>query len=98
MNPLQPCVAIPPTRCVTLDTELHYYSSVLVQPHHPHVLESQVVKVAVDGDTVDLSLWDTVCDDEYERLRPLSYPNANIFIITFAVDDPISLKNVSEKV
>jgi GTPase SAR1 family protein len=56
------------------------------------------MNVAVNRGTVDLDLWDTVCDDEHERLRPLSYPGTHIFIITFAMDDPISFANVSEKV
>jgi Ras family protein A len=56
------------------------------------------VNVETDGKMAELSLWDTICDDEHERLRPLSYPGTHVFIITFAIDDPESLKNVLEKV
>jgi Ras family protein A len=70
----------------------------LSQTHHPHVLENKAVNIAIGGDTVELSLWDIVYDDEHKRLRPISYPGTHIFIITFAIDDPVSLRNVLEKV
>jgi Ras family protein A len=74
------------------------HPSVFSQTHHPHVLENKTVNVAVDGDMVELSMWDIVYDDEHKRLRPISYPGTHIIIITFAIDDPVSLRNVLEKV
>jgi len=44
-----------------------------------------------------LSLWDTAGQEDYDRLRPLSYPDADVVLICFSVDSPDSLQNVSEK-
>jgi len=46
---------------------------------------------------VDLSLWDTAGQEDYDRLRPLSYPDADVILICFSVDSPDSLRNVHEK-
>ena len=54
--------------------------------------------VEVDGKHVELALWDSVSQDCYDRLRPLSYPGSHVVLICFAVDSPDSLDNVQEKV
>lgn len=36
--------------------------------------------------------------EEYERLRALSYPNTNVFIICFSISQPDSYENVTAKV
>ena len=46
---------------------------------------------------MNLSLWDTAGQEDYDRLRPLSYPDADVVLICFSVDSPDSLENVSEK-
>jgi hypothetical protein len=47
---------------------------------------------------VELALWDTAGQEDYDRLRPLSYPDSHVILICFAVDSPDSLDNVQEKV
>lgn len=44
-----------------------------------------------------LSLWDTVSDEGGDRLRPLSYPDSDIFLVCFSIDSPTSLANVRDK-
>jgi small GTP-binding protein len=46
---------------------------------------------------VELALWDTAGQEDYDRLRPLSYPDSHVILICFAVDSPDSLDNVQEK-
>lgn len=36
--------------------------------------------------------------EDYDRLRPLSYPDTNVLLVCFSVDSPDSLENVPEKV
>lgn len=50
--------------------------------------------VVVDGKRVELALWDTAGQEDYDRLRPLSYPDSHVILICFAVDSPDSLDNV----
>ncbi|KAJ1901139.1 GTP-binding protein Rho1 [Kickxella alabastrina] len=63
----------------------------------PTVFENYVADVEVDGRHVELALWDTAGQEDYDRLRPLSYPDSHVIIICFAIDSPDSLDNVQEK-
>jgi Ras family protein A len=42
----------------------------------------------------EIALWDTAGQEDYDRLRPLSYPDAHIIVMCFAIDSPDSLENV----
>ena len=64
----------------------------------PTVFENYVADVEVDGKHVELALWDTAGQEDYDRLRPLSYPDTHVILICFAIDSPDSLENVQEKV
>lgn len=44
-----------------------------------------------------LGLWDTAGQEEYDRLRPLSYPQTEIFLICFSLVEPTSFQNVKNK-
>ncbi|KAG8761976.1 GTP-binding protein Rho1 [Serendipita sp. 411] len=63
----------------------------------PTVFENYVADVEVDGRRVELALWDTAGQEDYDRLRPLSYPDSHVVLICFSVDQPDSLDNVQEK-
>lgn len=41
--------------------------------------------MVVDGVAVSLGLWDTAGQEDYDRLRPLSYPQTDVFLICFSV-------------
>ena len=62
------------------------------------MFENYVADVEVDQKHVELALWDTAGQEDYDRLRPLSYPDSHVILICFAVDSPDSLDNVQEKV
>lgn len=72
--------------------------TVAVQVYVPTVFENYVADVEVDNKHVELALWDTAGQEDYDRLRPLSYPDSHVILICFAVDSPDSLDNVQEKV
>lgn len=52
----------------------------------------------VDGKSVQLALWDTAGQEDYERLRPLAYSKAHVILVGFSIDTPDSLDNVKHKV
>ncbi|KAK7891325.1 hypothetical protein WMY93_023288 [Mugilogobius chulae] len=54
-------------------------------------------QVTVDSRTLSLNLWDTAGQEEYDRLRTLSYPQTNVFIICFSISSPASYENVQLK-
>jgi len=63
----------------------------------PTVFENYVADIEIDGKAIELALWDTAGQEDYDRLRPLSYPDTNVLLICFSVDSPDSLENVPEK-
>jgi Ras family protein A len=67
------------------------------QVYVPTVFENYVAEVEINGRIVELALWDTAGQEDYDRLRPLSYPDSHVILICFAIDSPDSLDNVQEK-
>jgi Ras homolog gene family, member A len=70
------------------------------QKYVPTVFENYITYPThpPSGKTVELALWDTAGQEEYDRLRPLSYPETDLIFVCFAIDCPNSLENVMDKV
>ncbi|KAI0743132.1 ras-domain-containing protein [Daedaleopsis nitida] len=65
--------------------------------YQPTIFENYVAEIRLDGKAVQLALWDTAGQEEYERLRPMSYSKSHVILIAFAIDTPDSLDNVTVK-
>ncbi|VDD95105.1 unnamed protein product [Enterobius vermicularis] len=63
----------------------------------PTVFETYVADITFRNKTIEFSLWDTAGQEDYDRLRPLSYPDTDIFLLCFAIDSLDSLENITEK-
>ncbi|KAJ2008074.1 GTP-binding protein Rho1 [Coemansia thaxteri] len=63
----------------------------------PTIFEEWVSEVQIQGRVVELALWDTAGQEDYDNVRYPCYNGASVVIICFSVDSPDSLDNVQEK-
>ncbi|CAD8164872.1 unnamed protein product [Paramecium octaurelia] len=63
----------------------------------PKVFENYTITTVVDGKKINLSLWDTAGQETYNRLRILSYGQADVFLIVFSIIDEQSFQNAVTK-
>ncbi|GAB4852605.1 Rac-like GTP-binding protein arac7 [Ancistrocladus abbreviatus] len=74
-----------------------YTSNKFPTDYIPTVFDNFSANVAVDGSIVNLGLWDTAGQEDYSRLRPLSYRGADIFVLAFSLISRASYENVLKK-
>ncbi|KAI9866820.1 MAG: Rho GTPase [Trichoglossum hirsutum] len=78
---------------------ISYSQGYFPEKYVPTVFENYITHTVhpATGKTVELALWDTAGQEEYDRLRPLSYPETDLIFVCFAIDCPNSLENVMDK-
>ncbi|ODV59300.1 Rho family protein [Ascoidea rubescens DSM 1968] len=67
----------------------------------PTVFEesSKIIQVEQNDRTyeINLSLWDTAGQEDFDRLRPLAYPDSDVILLCFSIDSDDTLRNASER-
>eukprot|EP00211_Chloroparvula_japonica_P015317 CAMPEP_0119132968 /NCGR_PEP_ID=MMETSP1310-20130426/12716_1 /TAXON_ID=464262 /ORGANISM="Genus nov. species nov., Strain RCC2339" /LENGTH=199 /DNA_ID=CAMNT_0007123637 /DNA_START=125 /DNA_END=724 /DNA_ORIENTATION=+ len=63
----------------------------------PTVFDNYEATIFVEGKEVKFSLWDTAGQEGYARIRTLSYPKTDIFLLAFSVANYPSFVNVKDR-
>ncbi|URE13394.1 rac-like GTP-binding protein [Musa troglodytarum] len=74
-----------------------YTSNKFPTDYIPTVFDNFSANVVAEGITVNLGLWDTAGQEDYNRLRPLSYRGADVFVLAFSLVSRASYENVLKK-
>ncbi|KAI9144893.1 ras-like protein family, member aa [Paraphysoderma sedebokerense] len=67
------------------------------QEYVPTVFENYSAPMKFNNKPVEFSLWDTAGQEDYDRLRPLSYPDSDVILVCFSLASKETWCNVLEK-
>ncbi|KAI8322135.1 cell division control protein 42 [Martensiomyces pterosporus] len=76
---------------------ISYTTNKFPSEYVPTVFDNYAVTVMIGDEPYTLGLFDTAGQEDYDRLRPLSYPQTDVFLVCFSVTSQASYENVREK-
>jgi len=76
---------------------MSYSSNTFDNSYIPTVFDNYAVSIALDNKYYNLNLWDTAGQEEYDKLRSISYPGSDVILICFSIISPSSFKNIKQK-
>ena len=74
-----------------------YTADEFPEDYVPTVFDNYVMDLVVNDREINLGLWDTAGQEEYNSLRPLSYPDTDIFLLCYSVVYRSTYINVKDK-
>jgi len=63
----------------------------------PTVFENYTAQMSLNGESILLHLWDTAGQEDYDRLRPLSYPGTDLLLMCYSTAHKPSLESIKRK-
>ena len=76
---------------------ISYTTNAFPEDYIPTVFDNYSANVMVDGNPINLGLWDTSGNEFYDRMRPTSYPQTDVFLVGFSLISRFSYENVKQK-
>lgn len=77
---------------------ISYTTNKFPSDYVPTIFDNYAVSIMIGDTAYTLGLFDTAGQEDYDRLRSLSYPNSDVFVVCFSIINPTSYDNVREKV
>ena len=74
-----------------------YTSDSFPESSVPTIFDSYTQVINYERQSLKLEIWDTSGDDAYRRLRAVSYPKTNCFLVCFSVVDRSSFNDACQK-
>jgi small GTP-binding protein len=76
---------------------ISYCTNSFPEEYVPTVFDNYNANLYYNSKTYCIGLWDTAGPEDYDRLRPLSYPGTDVFVICYDVKNEYSLENIKSK-
>tara|TARA_Y100000996_G_C22475291_1_gene623838 strand:- start:244 stop:843 length:600 start_codon:yes stop_codon:yes gene_type:complete len=76
---------------------ISYTTNTFDQEYIPTVFDTYSTQIMLDNQLLSYQLWDTAGQEDFDRLRCLSYPETDVFLICFSLISPTSLENIFHK-
>eukprot|EP01086_Lenisia_limosa_P012449 TRINITY_DN40788_c0_g1_i1.p1 TRINITY_DN40788_c0_g1~~TRINITY_DN40788_c0_g1_i1.p1 ORF type:complete len:186 (-),score=56.55 TRINITY_DN40788_c0_g1_i1:60-617(-) len=76
---------------------ISYANNKFPESYVPTVFDNYVVDLNTSDCVIHLGLWDTAGQEDYDRLRPLSYPGTDVFLLCFSLTSKNSYDNALAK-
>lgn len=74
-----------------------YVNNAIPGGYIPTVFDNYKARTMYKNRPIELALWDTAGQDEYDSLRELAYPDTHAFILAYSTISPESLNHIKNK-
>ena len=73
------------------------YTGKFPEPHIPAIHDCRELRIDTSKGRIRVDIFDTSGEDEFDGLRQLAYPNADVVLVCYSVDSMVSFERVRTK-